>query len=112
MAKPTLIQVFGAGATQSATTLTISKADLAATGLTASAINTPESLLIAILLLSKSQLTAANQDLNPEQSTIIAEQDFNFQELVPRNNVVYRQSTYTARFQAIDTNTTTDPDNY
>ena len=53
MPEPTLTQIFGAGAAQTATVLTIAKADLAAVGLTASSTNTAESLFVALLLQAK-----------------------------------------------------------
>ena len=112
MAEPTLQQLFGANAAQTATTLTISKADLSSVGLTASANNTAESLFVALLLMAKNQLTIANQDLNPEQSVTVTEQDFDFQTLVTRNNQTYRQITYTARLQKLDTGAVIDPDDY
>lgn len=71
MAEPTLTAVFGAGATQNATTLTIAKADLAAVGLTAGATNTAESLLASIVLLARVQLTEANFTTNPDQSITV-----------------------------------------
>ncbi|MDZ8108984.1 MAG: hypothetical protein RM338_25630 [Nostoc sp. DedQUE12a] len=46
----TLTELFGASATQTATELVIKKADLVAVGLTPSANNTAEQLLVAILL--------------------------------------------------------------
>ncbi|WYL93424.1 MAG: hypothetical protein HEQ35_05715 [Gloeotrichia echinulata IR180] len=46
----TLQQFFGENASQTATTLTISKVDLTAVGLTPTAVNTAESLLTALIL--------------------------------------------------------------
>jgi hypothetical protein len=112
MPEPTLTQIFGAGATQSATVLTIAKADLAAVGLTPSETNTAESLFVALLLLAKQYLTVTNQELNADQSITLAEQDFDFQTLVTRNNVTYRQSTYTARLRRLDTANVIDPNDY
>ncbi len=112
MAKPSLQQVFGTNAVQTSTTLTISKADLSSVGLTPTASNTAESLFAAILFLAKNSLTIANQDINPEQSISVADQDFDFQSLVSRNNQTYRQTTYTARLQKLDINTTPDPDDF
>lgn len=112
MAEPTLTDIFGAAATQSATTLTIAKADLASVGLTASATNTAESLLVAILLRAKALLTTANSETNPDQSITIAEADFNFQTLVTRNNTTYRQATYTVNLQKLDAGANIDPDDY
>lgn len=112
MAEPTLTSIFGAGATQTATTLSIAKADLATLGLTASATNTAESLFVALLLQAKSVLTAASLETNPNQSVTVAEADFNFQTLVTRNNATYRQSTYTVNLQKLDTGANIDPDDY
>jgi hypothetical protein len=62
MAEPTLIQVFGSSATQTTTQLTISKADLATVGLTASPTNTPESLIAAIVALAQLTLGEVGYD--------------------------------------------------
>ncbi|KJH71233.1 hypothetical protein [Aliterella atlantica] len=112
MAEPTLTQVFGPGAAQTATTLTIAKADLATVGLTAAASNTAESLFVSLLLLAKNSLTPAAQESNPDQSITVAEADFNFQTLVTRNNATYRQSTYSVNLQKLDTGANIDPDDY
>lgn len=71
MAEPTLAAVFGAGASQDGSTLTISKADLVAVGLTPSASNTAESLLAAIAKLASNSLTVTNQQTNPDQDIVI-----------------------------------------
>ncbi|MGI2909847.1 hypothetical protein AABK37_42490, partial [Hassallia sp. VBCCA 56010] len=60
----TLAQVFGDNATQDSSNLTISKADLAAIGLTASSNNTAESLLVALILKAASYLNETNQSTN------------------------------------------------
>lgn len=112
MAEPTLIQVFGSGATQSATTLTIAKADLAAVGLTASATNTAESLLVALVLLAKNYLTTANQENNVEQNVVVAESSFNFLSFQTRNNQQYQQFSYEVNLQEIYSNTGPNPNNY
>lgn len=112
MPEPSLTAIFGAGATQTATTLSIAKADLTAVGLTASATNTAESLFVALLLLAKNSLTPAALETNPEQSITIAQADFNFQTLIERNNQTYRQSTYSVNLQKLDTGNTIDPDDY
>ena len=112
MAEPTLSQVFGAGATQTTTTLSIAKADLAALGLTASADNKAESLFVALLLQVKTALTPATLETNLDQSISVAESDFNFQTLVTRNNQTYRQSTYSINLQKLDQGNIIDPDDY
>ena len=112
MPEPTLTQIFGAAATQSATTITIAKADLASVGLTASATNTAESLLVALLLKAKEVLTPIAAETNPDQSLTIVQPDFNFQTLVSRNNTTYRQSSYSINLQKLDTDNLIDPDDY
>ena len=112
MPEPTLVSIFGAGASQTSTVLTIAKADLSAVGLTASATNTAESLFVALLLLAKNSLTPTAQETNPDQSITVAQADFNFQTLVERNNQTYRQSTYSVNLQKLDTGNTIDPDDY
>jgi hypothetical protein len=77
MAEPTLIQVFGASATQDADFLTIAKADLAAVGLTTGTSNDAEKLLTAIIKLASQNLTTTARDgdenttLNPDQNIAI-----------------------------------------
>ncbi len=111
MAEPTLVQVFGAGATQSATTITILKADLAAVGLTASASNSAESLLGAIVLNAKTYLTQANFDANINQSITILP---GFNSIVQRPDgasgfVEYRQFQWNFNAHKLD-NAALDPD--
>ena len=107
MAEPTLQQIFGANATQTSATITITKADLP--GLTPAADNRAEQLFVAVLLQAKSFLTSANQDTNPEQSITIED---SFQTLVTRNNQQYRQNTQSVNLQKIDTTAGIDPDDY
>lgn len=109
MAEPTLAQIFGANATQTATQLIISKADLAIVGLTASGTNTGESLLAAIIALSQQTLTDTNQETNADQSITISD---NTDSLVTRNNAVYRRKSKTIEFDKADTSANFDPDDY
>ncbi|OCQ98967.1 hypothetical protein BCD64_23295 [Nostoc sp. MBR 210] len=110
MAEPTLQQVFGANATQDATTLTIAKADLAAVGLNALASNTAESLWVAVLLQASEYLTPENLELNAEQQVAIEESTV--QTLVTRNNSSYRQVSFTVDLQTPDINFQLDPDSF
>ena len=110
MAEPTLTEVFGAGATQTATQITILKADLP--GLTASANNTAESLLVGVLLKAKQKLTTASYDANIEQGITITTPDFNAQSLVTRNNAQYRQYIENVNFYKLDNSTALDPDDF
>jgi hypothetical protein len=110
MAEPNLQQVFGANASQTSTALTISKADLAAAGLTASANNTAESLFVAIMLLADNHLNETQQTSDPDIQITIA--DSGFPQIVNRNSQTYRQITYNVNLQTPDTGFTIDPDNY
>jgi hypothetical protein len=109
MAEPTLITVFGSNATQTATELIISKADLVAVGLTASATNTPESLLAAIIALAQLALGELTYDTNLDQSITITD---GTDSLVSRGTATYRQATKTIDFFKPDTSGTFDPDDY
>lgn len=109
MAEPTLAAVFGANASQTATQLIISKADLATKGLTASATNTPESLLAAIVALAQPTLGEVSYDANLDQSIIITD---NPDTLISRGEVLYRQKSKTLDFYKIDILNSFDPDDY
>jgi hypothetical protein len=109
MAEPTLTQVFGAAATQTATTLTIAKADLP--GLTAAADNKAEQILGSLVLKLKTALTTANQEANPEQNITVEIPGFGAETLVDRNNQRYRQYSHTINIQELDTSTGLNPNN-
>lgn len=106
MAEPTLVQIFGDNATQDSDYLTISKADLAAIGLTASSSNTAESLFVALMLKAATYLTETNQTTNNDIQVTISE---GFGSLVTRNNQSYRQYQYTIEMQKLDTTTAVNP---
>jgi hypothetical protein len=107
MAEPTLIEVFGAGATQTATSITILKADL--TGLTPSATNTAESLFAGIVIKAGAALTTTNRDSNPDQSIAIEQ---GFDQLAYRGSTAYYQSARTITLQKLNTSAAIDPDDY
>lgn len=109
MAEPTLAFIFGATATQDTTTLTIHKADL--TGLTATANNTAESLLAAIIAFAENSLTEANQTNNPDQSIIISD-SFGGDSIVSRNNTNYRRKSKTITFDKVDSGANFNPNDY
>jgi hypothetical protein len=110
MAEPTLQQVFGVNATQTSTTLTISKNDLAATGFTPATANTAESLFVALLLLADNYLNETQQQADNDIQVTIA--DSGFPSIVTRNSQTYRQVTYNINLQTLDNGFTIDPDNY
>ncbi|MEH2437372.1 MAG: hypothetical protein V7K25_24580 [Nostoc sp.] len=109
MAEPTLQQIFGANATQTSTTITITKADLPR--LTPSATNTAESLLTGILLKAEEPLSQANFDSNLDQSIYISD---GFPSFTNRgaNNDKYRVDQLTINLAKLDTSSAIDPDDY
>jgi hypothetical protein len=68
VAEPTLQEIFGAGATQTATTITILKADL---DLTAAAINRGEQVFAAVVKKAALTLTSTNFGTNSDQSIVV-----------------------------------------
>lgn len=111
MAEPTLNAVFGANAAQTESTITISKTDLAAVGLTAATTNKAESLLAAIVLLAKTNLADSTFDGNPDQSVTITP---GFNSIVTKTATdgtatEYRQFQYNINFHKLD-NAVLDPD--
>lgn len=113
MAEPTITQVFGAGATQSGSSITILKSDLEAVGLTPSASNTAESLLTAIFLIARASLSQANFESNPDQSIVIAP---GFDSIVQRDDgaggiASYRQNQFNLNLHKPDSDII-DPDDY
>lgn len=107
--EPTLVQVFGAGAVQDSSTLTIQKSALAAKGLTSSANNTAESLVVALFKQWETYLTAANLDANAEQQISI---ENSYQSIITRNNTQYRQFAKTINLQVVDMTSDIDPNKF
>lgn len=94
MAVPTLADVFGPAATQTATTITISKADLPT--LTATATNSAQQLLAGILLKAGQYLTPEKHDADPDAKIEIA---YTGQSVVPgTGGTNSRQDTYSLVF--------------
>ena len=89
--------------------LTISKADLAAIGLTAANSNTAESLFVALLLQAASYLNETSQTTNNDVQVTVSE---GFGSLVTRNNQSFRQYQYTVEMQKLDTATAVDPSDF
>lgn len=106
MAEPTLTQVFGSGAVQDSSTLTIQKSALVAMGLTAAANNSAESLVVGLVKLWQSYLTPANLEANADQQISIED---SFQQVTTRNSVQYRQFSKTINLQIVDNTTDVDP---
>jgi hypothetical protein len=111
MAEQSLTAVFGANATQTSTDLVIKKSDLVAAGLTPSANNTAESLLLAIVLKFKSVLTDTARDTNIDQSVAVV--DGYSPSITTRNNAIYLRNTISIEVDKLLTGADTiDPDDY
>ncbi len=107
MPQPTLTAVFGAGATQTLTTVTILKADLP--GLTASETNTAESLLAGIILRAETDLTTTARDADPDRNIAI---EAGFDSVAYRGATAYYQSQRNITLQKVNTSAAIDPDDY
>ena len=111
MAEPTLIEIFGAGATQTATAITILKADLP--GLTASATNSAESLFAGIYKKAAIQLTQTNYGTNTDQSIVIAPGfDSVVYRTVNNDQVGYLQTQMNTSFSKVQSSAGITPDSY
>lgn len=111
MAEPTLVQIFGAGATQDATSLTIQKSSLATVGLTASANNTAESLIVAILLNAEAGIGEDERDANIDQNVAVS--IGTSPNTTTRNNEIYLRNTISIEIdKLLPAATTIDPDDF
>ena len=107
MAEATLIEIFGAGATQTATSITILKASLPT--LTPIATNTAESLLAGILLQAKTTLTTTRRDSDTSQGIAI---ESGYDSLAYRGATAYYQAALSITLQKINSSTVIDADDY
>jgi hypothetical protein len=114
MAEPTLTDIFGTGALQDATTLTIQKSALQAVGLTVSANNKAEALLSAILKLAAVTLTSDSRDNNIDQSILV--DTGNTPSFTTRTSGTttntYIRDTITVELDKLYSSTGIDPDDY
>ncbi|MEH2139082.1 hypothetical protein [Nostoc sp.] len=118
MAEPTLVQIFGTGASRlasGATTPTsglfISDAALQAAGLTTPSTGTAEGHLVAIVKNAESYLTQTNFDANIDQSLIVSD---GFSSFTTRgsDNTAYRQDQKTISLAKVDVGSTINPGDY
>ena len=105
-----LTSILGANSTQTNTTVTISKADLATVGLTASSTNDGEAIFLAIVLLAKQYLTSTNQAATPAIQTILT--DAVQPSFVTRAGQLYRRDTINVSLDKVTASVTLDPDDY
>lgn len=110
MAEPTLTDIFGAGATQTDTTITILKADLP---LTSSPLNRAEQLFAGILKKASTVLTTTAAASNIDQSITL---QTGFDSIAYRtvNNVqaAYLQNQLTVTFSKTQNSAGINPDDY
>ena len=109
MTIPSLTDIFGAGATQTATTVTIAKADLP--GLTATATNNGQQIFTALLLKAAAKLTTANRTSDPDIKITI---DYGGQTIFPIANSqnLDRQDSYSVLLYKQVPRADVDPDDY
>jgi hypothetical protein len=105
----TLDQLFGAGATQDATTLTLSKADFVGVGLNGAADNSAQSLFVAIFLKAAQVLTEANQALDSTQLVTLGR---DLDSLITRDGNTYTRVGYSSNFDKLTPTTVIDPDDF
>jgi hypothetical protein len=107
MPKHTLQELFGASATQTATTITITKADFAT--LAASVNNTGSQLFSALLLRAKDIATQAAYDADTTK-TIYASAGFS--SFTTRGTISSRNDQITFNLTKPDSSAVLDPDDY
>ena len=118
MSEPTIVQIFGTGATRlasGATTPTsglfIPDSALVTAGLTTPTTASAEGHLAAVIVNAESYLTDANFTANIDQSIIVAD---SFSSFTTRgtSNTSYRQDQKTISFAKLDTSTSINPGDY
>lgn len=109
MPVPTLQNVFGAAATQTATTITIPKASLPT--LTAIADNNGQEVFVGIMLLAASYFTTAARDADPDrQIEVTYEGQTIFS--IPNSTNLDRQDTFTTVLHKTVARAEVDADDY
>jgi hypothetical protein len=109
MSEPTLEQIFGTNAIQDVDTLTISKNGLSSVGLVPTNTNNAESLLVAIILLSKNYLTENNFNSNFDSNLMIAN---GYSSFTNRNSTNYRTDQIIISLSKPDTSSLINPEDY
>jgi hypothetical protein len=118
MAEPTIVQIFGTGATRLASGATAPSAGLfipdsalVTAGLATPSTASAEGHFVAITLNAKTYLTQTNFDANTDQSIYLAS---GFSSFTTRgtNNDSYRVDQININLAKLDTSSTVDPDSY
>lgn len=96
MPEPTLIETFGAGAVQDATTLTIAKAPMNEFGLVASSTNRGEALFAGTVCVAAKNLTEANRALDRvNRNVTVTPAGYDVVEDPPGSGQYYRRDIFT-----------------
>jgi hypothetical protein len=110
MSEPSFTDIFGAGATQTASTVTILKADLP---MTANAGNRGEQIFAALLKKAAASLTAATFATNSDQSVSIAPGfDSLAYRTVGNDTLSFLQTQLTINFAKLQPSSGITPDDY
>lgn len=109
MAESTLVQVYGANATQDLATVTQSKTDLATVGLVPSATNAAETIFVSQLLLAKTRFNETNRDADPSISITISDPSESIQTL---SGVRYKVRSFTIELYKQEDLASTNPMDY
>lgn len=113
MAEPTLIEVFGASASQTSSALTIQKAPMAEFGLTAIAENKGEALFAGTVCVAAKNLTEANRALDrANRNVTVTPGGLDVVEDPPGSGQYYRRDIYTVILYRAETPAPVDLDNY
>ena len=110
MAEPTLAEVFGAGASQTAQQIVIQKADLASVGLSSSPNNRAEQLLVAIMMKAALALTESARTTDIANRNVSV--NYVGQDLVNQGGQPLRRDAFTLLAYKSTILTTVDPDDY
>jgi hypothetical protein len=110
MTQPTLQQVFGAGATQDATTITILKSQLP---MTAAAVNGGEQIFAAMFKKAETFLTPETFTTNTDQSiSIVPSFDSLTYRTIGGQSATFLQTARTVNFAKEQANSGISPDDY
>lgn len=109
MAKKSLVDAFGVGATQTETYITVDKSALITQGLTATNINSVQSLIVAIIKGLAVVFNAANRTTNPDETLVVI---YDGQTSRTESGNVYRVDTYRVQMFKLTPPLEADPDDY
>lgn len=110
MSEPLLTDVFGAGAVQDVSTVTVQKSALSAVGLTPGAANTAESILLSIIMIASNSLTESNRLTDSVLRNVSV--SYSGQDLVEGSGSNFRRDAWTVLAYKDTPIVAVDPDDY